>query len=133
MHYGLYSLLQDWTGLDFKSIMNEAENIRNTVCNWTCSIFYIWSSACYYWCPDGTWHKCGTCLCTCFMCVLSTQSGARNQYVTLVEINFSVVLNVFSDQAMKEFSYFLAPFFRWLFLELSGFFFSNSKYIRFTQ
>jgi len=39
MHYGLYSLLQDWTGLDFKTIMDEAESIRNTVCSWTCTIF----------------------------------------------------------------------------------------------
>jgi len=31
--------------MDFKSIMNEAENIRNTVCKWTYTIStYGWSS-----------------------------------------------------------------------------------------
>jgi hypothetical protein len=30
---GLEFTLQDWTGLNFKSIMDEAEKIRQTVCH----------------------------------------------------------------------------------------------------
>lgn len=74
-------LIQDWTGLDFVSIMNDAENIRNTVCNEPAKFsISVWSSVCYYywcldfflishyWCLDGTRPDCQTCMSTWFMC-----------------------------------------------------------------
>jgi len=57
------------TGLDFKSIMNKAENklkISETrYANEPAQLLYLWScgwfSACYCWGIDGTGYDCQTC------------------------------------------------------------------------
>ena len=38
--------LQDWTGLDFRSIMNEAEKIRSTVTHMTLLYSLLWCYLC---------------------------------------------------------------------------------------